>query len=407
LLRKNRKVGLSAFKCDQIVQIRNNLIEHPEGLNLYILGWSWKDEDGRGPVLNAERPSKIHVIDDGLFRNADKMRMRLETRFAARCVRGNGVGQIRKRGGVYWIRFDRNGERLEESARTDKWEAARDLLKSREGDVPDGRPVSPKAGRLRFEDAAADLVTEYTVNGRRTLKHLQRRLKLHLTPWFGGRRLVDIGTADVRALTAARLEAKAAPGEINRELAALKRLFRLAKQAGRFVGDVPHVPMLQEHNVRRGFFERAQFDTVKGDLPAALRGVLEFAYLTGWRLTSEILPLEWRQVDWTGRVVRLDPGTTKNGEGRSFPFTAAQRADAPRRRRFLHRICHFTAAPDYVPQRPTARRNAQAADHPHTALGHISGTSSRPRILFIEALGGGRPRNDDCEMCNIERIPRR
>jgi integrase len=38
---------------------------------------------------------------------------------------------------------------------------------------------------------------------------------------------------------------------------------------------------------------------------------------------SEILLLEWRQVDWTGRFVRLDPGTTKNGEGRSFPFTAA------------------------------------------------------------------------------------
>jgi integrase len=44
---------------------------------------------------------------------------------------------------------------------------------------------------------------------------------------------------------------------------------------------------------------------------------------TGWRLKSEILPLEWRQVDWQGRVVRLDPGTTKNREGRTYPFTAA------------------------------------------------------------------------------------
>jgi hypothetical protein len=58
------------------------------------------------------------------------------------------MGQIRKRGGVYWIRFYKNGQRLEESARTDKWETARDILKSREGDVADGRPVSPKTGRL-------------------------------------------------------------------------------------------------------------------------------------------------------------------------------------------------------------------------------------------------------------------
>jgi integrase len=46
-----------------------------------------------------------------------------------------------------------------------------------------------------------------------------------------------------------------------------------------------------------------------------------------WRIRAEILPLEWRQVDWTGRVVRLDPGTTKNREGRRFPFTAALVSD--------------------------------------------------------------------------------
>ena len=34
------------------------------------------------------------------------------------------------------------------------------------------------------------------------------------------------------------------------------------------------------------------------------------------------MPLEWRQVDCNGWVVRLDPRTTKNREGRTFPFTA-------------------------------------------------------------------------------------
>ena len=34
--------------------------------------------------------------------------------------RGALMGQVRKRGGVYWIRFYKNGQRLEESARTDK-----------------------------------------------------------------------------------------------------------------------------------------------------------------------------------------------------------------------------------------------------------------------------------------------
>lgn len=143
---------------------------------------------------------------------------------------------------------------------------------------------------------------------------------------FRGRWLVDLGPADIRSFVKARLAAGASNAEVNRELAIVKRVFRLAKQAGRFVGDVPHIAMLKERNVRRGFFDRAQFDAVKSHLSPALQPVVEFAYLTGWRVTSEILPLEWRQVDWSGRMVGLDHGTTKNDEGRSFPFTAALEA---------------------------------------------------------------------------------
>ena len=49
-------------------------------------------------------------------------------------------------------------------------------------------------------------------------------------------------------------------------------------------------------------------------------GVATFAYYTGWRTKSEILPLEWRQVDMAAGTVRLEPGTTKNREGRLFLF---------------------------------------------------------------------------------------
>jgi len=47
-------------------------------------------------------------------------------------------------------------------------------------------------------------------------------------------------------------------------------------------------------------------------------------YLTGWR-KSEVIGLEWRQVDLKAGTVTLDPGTTKNDEGRVFPFTSELR----------------------------------------------------------------------------------
>jgi len=165
-------------------------------------------------------------------------------------------------------------------------------------------------------------LNDYQTNGKKTYDHAERRIDLHLKPVFTGRRLLSISTAHIRAYAATRKTAGAANATINRELALLERMFSLAVKDGKLHGR-PYVPMLQEDNTRKGFFEPAQFESVRAHLPEALRPVVTFAYLTGWRMKSEILPLEWRQVDWQGRVVRLDPGTIKNREGRTYPFTAA------------------------------------------------------------------------------------
>ncbi len=131
---------------------------------------------------------------------------------------------------------------------------------------------------------------------------------------------------------------------INRELAWLKQMFQLAIRAGRLSADSkPYIELLPEHNVRAGFFEADQFHAVLRKLPEDLRPVVQFGYLTGWRIKSEVLPLEWRQIDFKAGEVRLDPGTTKNKEGRTFPFTGdlrrlleAQHAERDRLRKQGH-----------------------------------------------------------------------
>ena len=128
---------------------------------------------------------------------------------------------------------------------TTKKGEAQTFLNDRLGRVSRSEPVGAQIGRVTFEDAAKDITNDYTVNGRRSLEHLKRRLKLHLTPVFGGRRMVTITTADVRAFTVARLEAGASRAEVNRELAILKRMFTLALQAGKLLHR-PHIPMLKE-----------------------------------------------------------------------------------------------------------------------------------------------------------------
>ena len=62
-----------------------------------------------------------------------------------------------------------------------------------------------------------------------------------------------------------------------------------------------------------------EVDAIIVHLPDPLGAVVRFAHLTGWR-KSEVLSLRWSQVDFTQGTVRLEPGATKNLEGREFPF---------------------------------------------------------------------------------------
>lgn len=201
----------------------------------------------------------------------------------------------------------------------------------------------------------------YRINKKRSFDDVQRRVEKHLRPFFGHRRLAAITASDIREFVNARQRqtvvstkaftftardgsARQVPeqrrtvagvsnAEINRELMTLKRIFNLAIQAGK-VFQKPHIPMLKEDNVRVGFFEREQFVDVLSRLPAAVQPAASFAYITGWRIDSEVLSLRWRQVDFTAGTVTLDPGTTKNGEGRTFPMTQELRALLERQRAY-------------------------------------------------------------------------
>ncbi len=86
------------------------------------------------------------------------------------------------------------------------------------------------------------------------------------------------------------------------------------------MASVPEFPRLKAANIRTGFFEPDDFAALLTELPEYVRPVVEFAAFTGWRVPSEVLPLTWDRVDWAAGVVTLDVGTTKTGEGRTFPF---------------------------------------------------------------------------------------
>jgi len=221
---------------------------------------------------------------------------------------------------VWWIKFYRNGQPFRESSHSVNYADAERLLKRRQGEIVTGKFAGLAPERITFRELAQEVVNDYRNNGRSSLAHVERRLKLHLLSAFAAIRAADFSTSHVRRYIATRREAGASNAEINRELAIVKRAFRLAAQCDPpGVARVPHIPMLEEDNVRTGFLEHEPYRRLRNELPIYLRLLLVIGYHVGCR-KGELLEIEWPQMDLGVRRIRLEPGTTKNKEGRTLPI---------------------------------------------------------------------------------------
>jgi len=214
------------------------------------------------------------------------------------------------------VKYYKDGKPYYESTHSDKLVVAQRLLRLREGETAKGQLPGVVYERVFFTPLAEDFLTDYRVNRRKSLDKAGRSVR-YLKGYFGVMRVTDITTAKIKAYIEQRMSRGLSNASINRELGALKRIFHLAAQSTPpKVNHIPYIPMLKESNVRRGFFEYAEFVSLRNALPLHLKPLVTFAYYTGWR-KAEILNLTWNKVDLKEGIVRLDPGETKNEEGRT------------------------------------------------------------------------------------------
>jgi integrase len=226
-----------------------------------------------------------------------------------------GEGRIFKRGSVYWLAYYCDGKEVRESSKTDNLKAARDILHERVASTRKGE-LAPREAALTFNDLEADILHDYELNNRpRSLVRLSQALN-HLRGFFRGYRIARITTASVREYILQRKNEEASNGTINVEIAALKRMLRLAHDANR-IGRVPFIPLLVCRNARQGFFDHSTFLAVKSHLPEDVSRMVSFLYLSGWRI-GEAMNLQWRDVDWNGRVIVLRREHSKNAQSRTL-----------------------------------------------------------------------------------------
>ena len=245
---------------------------------------------------------------------------------------------IYKRGGVYWYEFEFKGERIRESTHQGNQNVARNMESSRrtakaKGEV--GILDKPQAPTLReFSVLFMKQIQMDCASKPDTISFYNSKLTQLLKSKLAGVRLDLIDEKAIESYKRARTQTVSnrkrpmSVASVNRELATLRRLLRMAVDQD-YIGRVPKVKLLRGERGREFVLSREIEQKYLDALPAHMRSLATVMIDTGLRV-GEALKLEWNNVN-----IREEPGYlqvrsihSKNHKPRTVPLT-------PRARRIL------------------------------------------------------------------------
>jgi integrase len=215
---------------------------------------------------------------------------------------------VYKRGGTYWYKFNWNGQRIQQSARTNNKNAARQieaahrlrLAKGEAGIVERGPVPAFKDFAPRFEAAIETLCKDKPA----TIDFYKERMRRLLDYAPLATRTLDTideelieGLKHKRSGQVSRLSRPLSVASINRELSTLRRLLRLA-QEWKVIDRVPKIRMFRGEHNREFVLSYKQEELYLHMAPQPLKDVALLMLDTGAR-PGEASSLEWPHVRLT------------------------------------------------------------------------------------------------------------
>jgi integrase len=234
-----------------------------------------------------------------------------------------GDGHTFLRGKIWWIAYSFRGKSYHESSRSTDQKDAKKLLRKRLKQVGKPNFVDPaREERWTLADMRETIRRDYErKHNRSTVEYSFKHLEAEDA--FKFHRVVDITSAKIQEYADRRIKSGAARTSVNRELAALRRGFRLMFEAG-MISTVPVIKLYDESgSVRKGFIAVAEFNAMLEKIKSAdVRDIAEFLYNSGWR-SGEAMALEWSWVDLDAKMIRLPAENDKAKKVRALPVTGA------------------------------------------------------------------------------------
>lgn len=208
-----------------------------------------------------------------------------------------------------------NGKRIRESARTeDKTEALAYLAKLKhEAYMETFLGVKPK--RSWKEAVLRYLAVKSNLRSFADVKRIVR----NLDPYVGHLMLHEITGDIIWSIIQGELNKGNKPATVNRYLATIRSLLRMARDEWQWIDNFPKVRLLGGEVERDRWLTKQEAETLIACCPEHLAAMVRFALATGCR-ASEIKGLEWNRVDLERQTAWLNQ--TKNGTPRGVPLNA-------------------------------------------------------------------------------------
>ena len=232
------------------------------------------------------------------------------------------------------IGYTVNRKQILEATGTSNKRVARKILDLRLAEIIEGRFRLPKSNPPRLEQFSREFLD--SIRHENTKKRYSSSVA-NLEADFRDIRLSDISPERIDEFKEARLADKVRAATVNRDLAVLRRMLKIAERK-RFITFSPfrEVEMLEERKERRQphiltFKEEEKLLAVA---PDNIRALAVLILDTGLRSGREALALKWEDIDFSDDAIRIKQSKTLAGI-RSVPMSSRCKAELLRWRRQL------------------------------------------------------------------------
>jgi integrase len=206
-----------------------------------------------------------------------------------------------------------NGRRLRTSTRTENKTEAQAYLAKLRHEAYQEAYLGIKPKRSWQEAVVRYLAVKSNLRSINDVRCILQ--KLH--PYLGHLMLHEINGDIVWSVIQGELKKQNKPATVNRYLATIRALLRMARDEWQWIDNFPKIRLLGGEVERDRWLTREEADRLIAACPNHLAAIVKYALATGCR-ASEIKGLEWSRVDLERGTAWLNQ--TKNGTPRGVPL---------------------------------------------------------------------------------------